>query len=154
MLTAASRVPLLRGHVRYVATAIPQLFTYRSIDARIAYEDGTASAGQFLALVVANGPRFGGGFRIAPGASVNDGALDFLTVADGNVWRRAALFARVRFGTHTAESEVTRRLLRNVQIHFRSAPLMDLDGELVQSHSATVAVSCLPGALRVACDAR
>jgi diacylglycerol kinase (ATP) len=151
VLEAAPRVRLLRGHIRYVATAIPQLFTYRSIDARISHEDGIESAGRFLALVIANGPRFGGGFRIAPGASVNDGVLDFLTVGDGSVWRRAALFARVRFGTHTAEPEVELRRVRGVQIHFQRAPLMDLDGELVQAQSESLSITCLPGALRVAC---
>jgi diacylglycerol kinase (ATP) len=154
VLEAAPRLPLLRGHLRYVATALPQLFTYRAIEAQIRFEDGREATGKFLALIMANGPRFGGGFRVAPGASVRDGQLDFLTVRDGNVIRRAALFARVRFGTHAAEPEVALRRVREVRIQFQDPPLMDVDGELVRAGAAELDITCMPRALRVACGVR
>jgi diacylglycerol kinase (ATP) len=151
VIEAARHVPLLRGHLLYFAAAVPKLFTYRPLVAR-ATDDGERNPGpsKYLALVIANGPRFGGGFRIAPAASLADGLLDFVAVGDAGVARRVALLARVRAGRHAAEPEVEMRQIRSLGLEFDQPTPMDLDGEVVRTTSKHVSIECLPGALTVA----
>src|SRR5205807_1091283 len=46
------------------------------VDGRTLYE------GRVVSVVVANGSHFGGGMKIAPGASIDDGLLDAVVLAD------------------------------------------------------------------------
>jgi len=151
VIEASRHVPLLRGHLLYLATAVPQLFTYRALTARI-HRDGEDEpiAAPYLALIAANGPRFGGGFHVAPRASLTDGLLDLVSIRDASVVRRAALLARVRMGRHLERPEVELHQVRCAELHFDAPPLMDLDGELVRAQSENVEIRCVSRALRVA----
>ena len=142
-------VPLLRGPVLYIATAIPMLRTYSPMRVRI----GEGAVARYLAIVAANGPRFGGGFRVAPDASVVDGRLDIVTVTDAPTLRRANLLARVRVGRHRGQREVGAYAAERLMLQFGEAPLMDLDGELTPLGADVAELTCRARALRVAVGA-
>lgn len=151
VLAASQSVKFLRGPAVYLATAIPKLRTYQPVQCRLSANGTTATKPvAYLAIVVSNGPRFGGGFRIAPGASVSDGLLDLVTVRDAAVGRRARIFVRARLGTHLGQPEVQRKQLNEGVLLFDEAPLMDIDGELRRAASPLVEIECLPGAIRMA----
>lgn len=170
VLRGTQRVTWLRGHAVYLLTAARMLFRYRGFESAVSYRgavpigggaaangDGTLPPGatgpaHHLAVIVSNGPRFGGGFLIAPGATVHDGRLDLVRVADGPPWRRIAVFAGATRGTHVGAPEVSRRTVREVTLAFETPPLFDADGELHQAGCATVTVRCHPGALRLAVE--
>ena len=103
----------------------------------------------WCALVASNGPRFGGGFRVAPGATVTDGRIDLVSVRDAIPWRRLQLFVRARLGTHIGQPEVERRPVTNVRLYFEEAPLLDADGELHQIGSRELRIRVDPGAIRI-----
>ncbi|MEO6447211.1 MAG: diacylglycerol kinase family protein, partial [Gemmatimonadaceae bacterium] len=114
VLRRTHEVRWLRGHAVYLLTAARLLFSFPAVPARIdlAGESGDAQDGEtplrpHLAVIVANGPRFGGGFLIAPGARVDDGMLDVVSIADARALRRVALFSRLIGGTHERAPEVT-----------------------------------------------
>lgn len=151
----------LRGHAVYLLAATRKLFGYRGFTATIATADapdepvtgigsGAGAAARHLAVIVSNGPRFGGGFLIAPGARVDDGALDLVRVRDGTPWRRLAIFARAARGHHVGAPEVSRRTVHAVTLTFPAPPIFDADGELHQASGTTVTVRCHAGALRLA----
>lgn len=147
MRTSRSR---LRGPVAYIAAAVPLLRTYRAGPIAIQVEDEPPDEPRgFLAIVVSNGPRFGGGFRVAPHASVTDGVLDCIAVGDARPGRRLNLFVRARLGRHVGQPEVHHRRVRRIRLHFDAPPLLDADGELHRSEEATLDLRVLPGALRV-----
>jgi diacylglycerol kinase (ATP) len=151
VIESTRSVPLLRGHLLYFVTALPKLVTYRAPSAVVAVDDSFPEpAHKYLALIAANGPRFGGGFHIAPAASLTDGLLDFVSIKDAVALRRAALLTRVRFGRHLAEPEVKLQLAQKVSTQFDAPPLIDVDGEIVQARTSTVEIRCLPQALRMA----
>lgn len=150
VLRAVRNVRLLSGTMVYVASAIPLLRSYRGFHASIQVDDEPErDAAPWLAIVVSNGPRFGGGFQVAPGATVTDGRLDLVTVRDATPWRRLQLFVRARHGTHIGQPEVERRTLSRLTLRFDGAPLVDADGELHHLDSSVLTLRATPGALRV-----
>lgn len=162
VLRGTHDVKWLRGHAVYLYTAARMLFSYQAIHAHVLFEEepttsrSTTSDGSapHLAVVIANGPRFGGGFLIAPGAAVDDGMFDVVQIVDAAPLRRAFLFAQLMGGKHVSAPEVTLRRAPSVTLEFRSPPLFDADGELHQASSSSLVVRCLPRALRLAVGAR
>jgi diacylglycerol kinase (ATP) len=143
----ASRLP---GPMLYFAAAIPLLGRYQAFPARISQDARPAQpTAQYLAIIVSNGARFGGGFRIAPGASAGDGLLDLVTVRDASLVRRVALFGRARIGAHLDQPEVDHSQVWHCVVSLEAAPVLDIDGELRSARSSVVEFSCLPGALRI-----
>jgi len=150
VLQATQRITWLGGPLVYVAAALPLLRTYRPLRATIQLDgDQPGEASNYLAIIVSNGPRFGGGFHVAPGASVTDGLLDAVIVQDAPPLRRLNLFVRARMGKHVGEPEVNRRRIRRARLGFETAPLLDADGEIHRLSEQTLDIGVLPGAIRV-----
>ena len=139
---------LLRGTTLYVVTALQQLFRYRGFSAGVSALHEGASR-DWLTVVFANGQWFGGAFRIAPHAQLNDGMLDVVGIANVSAATRALLFARAPRGVHITHDAVrTARaaeftLTSNDALHFQA------DGEPHHASSRTVRIRSLPNALRV-----
>lgn len=155
VLHATQSVRWLRGHAVYLVTAARKLFGYRGFRADVLYDDeaqtGAPDASRHhLEVVVSNGPRFGGGFVIAPGARIDDGAFDVIRIQDGSPWRRALIFASAIRGSHLGAPEVARRLARAITLVFDAPPWFEADGEIHQARGVTVHIRCLPLALRLA----
>ena len=148
MATKGSR--LLRGPAVYVAAALGQLFSFGGIPVRIT---GVASLfaprRQRLMLVFANGKEFGGAFKIAPMAMVDDGKLDAVVFEDGIKIGRIALLARALRGHHLGHPKVFHKAGAEFTLEFDVPPAYELDGDLHLAPSRTVTVACVPGALRV-----
>jgi hypothetical protein len=62
-------------------------------------------------LIVANARNFGGAFRIAPHASLTDGALDAISIHDASALRRLKLFGAVRAAPTSASRKSCRSRL-------------------------------------------
>jgi diacylglycerol kinase (ATP) len=103
---------------------------------------------QYAALIVSNGPRFGGGFRVAPGATVTDGKVDMIAVRDAAPFRRLQLFIRARLGTHLGQPEVDRLPVSDISLRFDQPALLDADGELHEMPNQ-VRIRVQPGAIQV-----
>lgn len=151
VLHATRRIPLLRGPSVYVAAALRELFAFRGLDARIEGMLGVdpRPMQRRLMLVIANGKEFGGTFRIAPAARVDDGRLDAVLFADGIRAGRLPLLARALAGSHLGHPAVTHTAAPQFTITCRTRPWLELDGELHQAGGETISVGCVPGALRV-----
>lgn len=142
-------IPGLRGPLVYIAAALPVLRTYAGLRASIQFGDEPPQPmQQWAALIVSNGPRFGGGFRVTPGASVTDGKVDMIAVRDAAPLRRLQLFVRARLGTHLGQPEVARSPVSDVTLRFAEPTLLDSDGELHQMPDM-VHLRVKPGAIRV-----
>jgi YegS/Rv2252/BmrU family lipid kinase len=140
-----SRLPLgdlvyLFGSLVTVATWKPATFTFR-IDG----EPGLLSG---WSVAVSNSGMYGGGMRLAPDASLDDGLLDVVLTSTTN--RRTFLRAlpKVFKGTHVDEPSVTVRTARSVElVETDPAFRVFADGDPIASPPCTVSVR--PAALRV-----
>jgi diacylglycerol kinase (ATP) len=140
----------LRGPALYQVTAAQRIFRYAGFEGELQVNDAISPDRRFLALIFSNGPRFGGGYHIAPLARIDDGLLDGVIIRDASPWRRALLFARAKAGRHVEMPEVSVCSATAFSIRFAAPPRFDADGELHTARASTVEVSCLPGRLRFA----
>jgi diacylglycerol kinase (ATP) len=150
-LEASTRIPVLRGPPVYVAAALKELFAFDGLESRISGVHGIAPNdwARRLMMVFSNGRDFGGTFRIAPPARVDDGCLDAVIFADGPVQHRLPLLARAIAGTHLSDPVVRHTAASEFTVTFRGPTFYELDGELGQTNGPTATVACVPGALRV-----
>lgn len=111
--------------------------------------DGEAPLEQTsLIFAVLNGPTYGGGFRICPGANPCDGRLDVCyNVRQPWVGHLLLLLGLARFGRHTRSPLVRLRTLGEVEIGFSQDVPCQIDGE--ELAGTRFAVRVVPDALRV-----
>jgi diacylglycerol kinase (ATP) len=145
----AARFPFLHGDLLYRFCAIRQLFKYRGIP--IAVSDGRSAAAPraHLMLVVSNGNFFGGSFRIAPDAKLDDGRLDAVSIYDAKPLARPALFSRVSKGTHRGHSKVDIRQAPRFTLSFDVPVRYELDGEVYDLEDRVLEIEVVPAALNV-----
>lgn len=146
---AVRRLP---GEARFALAALPRLARWRdrrvrvTADGRVWEECGTNL------LAVANGTYAGGGMNLSPKASLTDGLLDVLAVAD--ISRPALLreLSRVHTGGHVNSPRV--KLTRAAHVRIETLDASDslgveADGD-VRGHTPAE-FRVMPAALRVVC---
>jgi diacylglycerol kinase (ATP) len=138
----------LAGNAVYIAASLKRILGYEGFAYTLGGGRSEPSKLGML-LVVMNGANFGGAFRIAPNARVDDGYLDLIEIGTMFWMRRIALFFRAMSGTHVYHSLVRARRGVHFELSLTGADACDLDGELVPLPAKQVAVRCVPGALRV-----
>lgn len=167
---ALGTVPLrkrtnLHGAPLYVASAANQLvtklraheFKLELVEGeRVSYDAGQVVSvdsvgsldGECYLLAAQNGPSYGGGFKVCPGASLTDGKLDIVLVRPPvNPAKAAALLARAKGGHHTDSSAFEFYRARGFSLVFGDQVPTQLDGE---PHIAPrFDVTVCPEALRV-----
>lgn len=137
-----------RGLQRYVRVVSRELLAYRPATYRVAIDGDTTEHRAFL-LSIANGPQWGNGAQIAPGARLDDGLLD-VVIAEAPtalhaVWQVPRLFT----GTIDRAPGVTTRRASEVTITAEAPPCLHVDGEPVQNDACELHARVQPLALRV-----
>ncbi|PYS22602.1 MAG: hypothetical protein DMF72_12690 [Acidobacteria bacterium] len=103
-------------------------------------------------LAVANGKYYGGAMKIAPGAKIDDGLFDVVTIGDASAFRILSNAPRLYLGAHLRMNEVTHALAKQVvarPVRKDAVIRVELDGEVLGRLPATFEV--VPRALRVRC---
>lgn len=149
VLQELERTRWLRGSSLYIWSALKQLYGYRGFDASIQPSGADASRNFHMMLVIANGPFFGGTFRIAPSASLTDGKLDAVSILYLPASRRLSMLSAAIKGTHERFAEVTISQSEDYEVSFDSAPWYETDGELHCAQSPTLRIISCSAALRV-----
>ena len=109
--------------------------------------DGEPFALSGWSVAVANSGVYGGGMRLAPDASVEDGRLDVVTSAATSRARFLRALPKVFSGTHVSEPSVDVRPARVVELSADRPFRVFADGDPVGTLPCTVSVR--PAALRV-----
>lgn len=142
-----------RGRLGYLATTLAELRRTRNHRVRLSAQHGETSWTEEMAIllaVIANGAYYGGGMRIAPDATVSDGLLDLITIADVSRMTALRQLPNLYRGTHLAHPAVSARRLTAIEIEpLDDEPLpLHLDGEpwqrtpvRIELHAAAVAVA-------------
>lgn len=146
----ANELTFPRGRAKYAVAAVSELRRFRPFGYRVTTDEHVwESAGTLVA--VANGPAIGGGVRIAPGASVDDGLLDVVLAGPFGRLAAARIFPLTYAGRHVAHPGVdvvrgTRVLVEATDGGAQPPPAF-ADGEPVGHLPLEVRLA--PGALRV-----
>jgi diacylglycerol kinase (ATP) len=112
--------------------------------------DGVLRYQQKLLLVEAlNGSYAGGGLKVAPRASLDDGLLDVFVAEDLHWLKIWALFPKIYRGTHVEHEKTGYFQAQDVEVDTETASIVSVDGEVVGYTPARFCV--MPGLLRVRC---
>ena len=134
------------GKASYVWATLAVFARWSTSEVAVAV-DGVERRAHMHDVVIANGPYFGGGMKICPGAEPDDGTFDVLLI--GDLTKRDLLFTLPKTfrGRHLPHPKA--ELLRGTQVTVSSSePLpLELDGE--QPGTTPVGFELVPHALRV-----
>ena len=135
------------GALRYLAAFWVILPTYRRRSFLVRYEQGEHRSSSMLG-VMANGGFFGGGFRVAPTARLDDSMLELLIASTSRLQMVAVLY-RLWRSTHLRCKNVTCRQVREASVACDPPTDVEADGEYLGT--TPVEFSVLPRAIRVVC---
>lgn len=134
-----------QGKSRYIIALLRELFSFRPVDYSITI-DGVSSTQKAMLISVANNTSMGGGMRVTPQASMQDGLLDVFVLKPLSKLRFLRLFPRVFAGTHITEPEVSIQQGTHVRIDAEGI-VAYADGERVWA--LPVEVDVVPSAVRI-----
>jgi diacylglycerol kinase (ATP) len=137
-----------RGQAAYLMATLGALRRYRPAPCRVVVDGELWHEGGILLVAVANGTSFGRGMKVAPRASIDDGAADVVLVPPVAPWQLLFRLPQIYLGTHLDSSLVRWGRCRSVRLEPMGDdfPPFDLDGEVFPSSAAEITV--LPKALR------
>jgi diacylglycerol kinase (ATP) len=149
VIDASARARFLKGELLYKITALQQLFRFEGFRFRLEPSGGDARGGTHLMLTVSNGRYFGGGFPIAPAATVTDGLLHACRIEDASPLARLRLFNLAERGRHVRSDRVEILGDAGFRLTFDAPPRFEVDGDVRQAAEATVELRVLPSVLHV-----
>ncbi len=149
VLESSWRVRWLRGDLLYLYCALWQIYSYQGSPLMLSADGAEPEKRTLLMLIVANARVFGGKFRIAPQAELDDGLLDGVAFGDMGFASRLRLMGRLLQGTHLTHRGVTASRASRYELRFAEAPAYETDGEWRRARTATLEVRNIPKALRV-----
>lgn len=138
----------LSGTAAYVVTALRALFGYAGYHASLVTPQ-TRQDGPHLLTVFANGHTFGGTFRIAPRARLDDGMLACVNIRAVSPLHRPGVFLRAVRGTHLAHASVTHDTGDTFTIVSPGPLPFEADGERYRSRGAKIHIRVEPRRLTV-----
>ncbi|MFF4253178.1 diacylglycerol kinase [Streptomyces sp. NPDC001663] len=135
-----------KGRLRYDLAMLAELAAFRPFPYRITLDDGDVQEVEATLVAVGNGPSYGGGMRICPGADLTDGLFDVTVVGDCGRATLLKVFPSVYRGTHVEHPKVT--VFRAAKVELAAEGITGYaDGERLGPLPLTA--RCVPGALRV-----
>jgi diacylglycerol kinase (ATP) len=139
----------LRGAALYLPVVLKTTFlTMRPPWVRIAYDDQVIET-RSLMTVIANGPREGGTFLVAPQAKTDDGWLDLIVADDVPRLKVLSMIPHFIKGTHLSQDCVHSAVAKRVVITSDDPLYVHVDGEVLWEPAHEVAVDVYPAALRM-----
>ena len=116
------------GRAGYLVTTFRELRRFENRRLGITL-DGRRSERDVLFLAVANGPYYGGGMHVAPGASLDDGRFDLCIVGDISRLTAVRQLANLYRGTHIRHPQVDVARGAHLVVDSAVATRIHLDGE-------------------------
>ena len=139
----------MRGRARYLLSAIRALGNFRGINVRVSLEGAgqTSLQGTALVLGILNTPSYGGGLRLAPEASLEDGRLDLVLLENLSGFEIARMLPRMAVSGEIRTHRIQRHCVTSARIETERPCAFHADGEIIGMTPVEVAV--VPRAIRV-----
>jgi YegS/Rv2252/BmrU family lipid kinase len=143
----ANETKLVRGKLVYSYGALRALVGWRPAKFEVTIDGRDTRTFRGYTVAAANSGAYGGGMLLAPSASLQDGALDVVTVEHIPKLRYLRLLPTVFTGEHVRQRAVQVTRASEVRITADRPFTMYADGDPIAELPATVSV--LPGAVKV-----
>ena len=102
-------------------------FKFKDIEFEI---DGESNKGKCTILTVCNGEIYGGGYKIAPEAKLQDGYFDIYYVDKMQKLSLPMLINKLKKGTHTTHKKVHRSKATSIKFKSNYDLICNIDGEI------------------------
>jgi YegS/Rv2252/BmrU family lipid kinase len=136
-----------RGFARYISIAVRELIRFVPDQYTIS-ANGTRLETRALFIAIANSRQYGNGATIAPGARIDDGALDVVVVGERSPWSAIAQMPMLFSGKVDRLPGVTIIPTADVEITAKHDIVYHVDGEPALA-GRSVRARVHPGVLRV-----
>jgi diacylglycerol kinase (ATP) len=140
----ANAIKSVRGKAKYVVAMVRELPVFKPMHFSITV-DGVSYEREAMLIAIANGPSYGGGMLICPGADHADGILDLLILNRVSTLELLKVFPKVYFGKHITHPAI--EVIRGKHILVNAQAKAFADGEFVGDLPVEIQVE--PGSLRV-----
>lgn len=135
----AVRHPMFPRKIIYMHFAIVKLLQKKPINVTVEF-DGNRIRKKVLLTSIMNGKWYGGGFKSAPEASIDDGYLDMCIVEDIPLRKIPRLMPKYYKGTHLDLDPITFKKIKKVRITADQEFALGLDGEVLETSQVDVGV--------------
>lgn len=98
-------------------------------------------SGKIMMAAIANGPFYGGGMKIAPDASINNGRFDVCIIQEVSKWKLLREFPKVFKGTHVSHPKVILKTGSSVEVLSDEQREIFADGEYVGDTPCLASIS-------------
>lgn len=140
------RKPLVSARAAYMAGILASLWDRKPLE--LTLDDGRGERHcQVFMLTMCNGQAYGGGYRIAPEAQINDGLLDILEVAPLSLLDMVKYMPMLKQGTHLGQEVINFYRSNRLYIRAERELLVNIDGE--SSFARELDVRLHPGLVQV-----
>lgn len=135
------------GTLPYLSGLAVTILTYENVTMSWKV-DGESGSARLNTLVIANGQYYGGGMRIAPNASMEDGKLDFILIGDFGKLEFLINVPKVYEGTHLSLDLVTEKRGEHIEVESERPVMVHADGEVlgtlpIEAHVVPAALTLL-----------
>jgi diacylglycerol kinase (ATP) len=147
-------MPVFSGFWLYFFSALKTILQNHNPYQFIGKMDNHVFKRRFLMLIISNGRREGGGFRIAPRAQLDDGLLDYVGVREISRLRMLMTLPYFLKGTQERLPYVESGNLKKLEIKSDRPMQIHADGEIIAGFDSTetsLKIGVLPGAIHIAC---
>lgn len=149
VLERSFRVKWLSGELLYLYCSLLELKAYPGFSLASTLDERPGPEGTHMMVIVANAKKFGGGFAIAPAASVDDGQFDVVAFGKLGFFARLRAMGALMRGTHNELPNIGTTKASRAVFNFASPPSFETDGEWRQAKTPTIVIETLPQALAV-----
>lgn len=119
-----------RGKLKYLKSLLVSLFKFKGYKVRVE-RDGEVEEHDALIAAACNGSQFGGGIRICPTASVDDGKISVVVVERiGGKWKLIKALMQLMKGKILTYPATTHFLCNKLTVLPENACALQLDGEI------------------------
>jgi YegS/Rv2252/BmrU family lipid kinase len=147
----ALKVKRLRGMALYLPVVLKTVFLYGATPTVMIEYDGTQLSLPAMMIVIANGPREGGGFLVAPHAQPDDGLFDLCITRELSRLGMLRMIPLFMNGSHVDKEPVTMARAKRVTITSPGDLIVHMDGEMVATDARRLEFEIIPQRLQVRC---
>lgn len=139
----------LRGLPLYLIAVLKAIFLHYEAPIMTIDYNGQRLEMPTMLISVANGPREGGGFSIAPEAKPDDGILDLCIARKVSQLTMLRLIPHFLRGTHVNLDPITMAQTEGVTVTSPDGLVAHVDGEILCTDAREIQCEILPGVLKV-----
>lgn len=120
-----------RGFIGYLLSVFRTLATFKFNKVKFYVDEEKVKEEKILLIATCNGTTYGGGFKVAPSAKVDDGLFTICFISKMGKFYAVRNIHKILQGTHISMPEVSTYTGKNVKITSEKVLFSQLDGEIL-----------------------